>query len=169
MIILDNITYNWKYQSIVLNPSIWHLEAQSGLLNRFKVNHTSSRSTDIISIEPDTLGWFAWGPKSQHESKAPTFETQETIKKLVVIIKVVSWLFDAKQIVGVVLRVGSSFLLDPTLNMNPKPHLKKNVTKLTSMSYLRPVWSGKSQLSCSQRSCLHGLTSSDLGAVWIGP
>jgi hypothetical protein len=28
---------------------------------------------------------------------------------------------------GLVLRVGTNFLLDPTLNISPKPHLQKNV------------------------------------------
>jgi hypothetical protein len=34
---------------------------------------------------------------------------------------------------------------------------------------LGPVWSGKSQLPCSQRLRLHRLTSSNLGRVWTGP
>ena len=54
-----------------------------------------------------------------------TFEPQETIKIWLVIIKVGLWLFYAKIFTGLVLRVGSSFLLDPTLNTPPKPHFQK--------------------------------------------
>ena len=36
---------------------------------------------------------------------------------------------------GVVLRVGSNFLLDPTMDTSPKPHLQKIVAMLASTSY----------------------------------
>ena len=52
--------------------------------------------------------------KSQHGGKVPTFEPQETIKIWLIIFKA-----------GLVLRFGSSFLLDSTLNASPKPHLRK--------------------------------------------
>jgi hypothetical protein len=34
-------------------------------------------------------------------------------------------MFYAKKFAGLVLKVGSTFLLDPTLNTIPKPHLQK--------------------------------------------
>ena len=61
-------------------------------------------------------------PKSQHGGKVPTFEPQEPIK--------VWFMSDLdslmqKRILGLVLQVGSSFLLNPTLNTSPKPHLQE--------------------------------------------
>ena len=65
------------------------------------------------------------GPKPQHGGKVLSFEPQETVKMWLIIIQVRSLLFYAKIITGLVLRVGSSFLLDPILNTSPKPHLRK--------------------------------------------
>ena len=62
--------------------------------------------------------------KSQHGGKVPTFESQETIKIWLIIMKVGSWLFYGQIFLGLVLRVGSSFLLVPTLNTSPKPYLQ---------------------------------------------
>jgi hypothetical protein len=93
-----------------------------------------------------------------------------------VIIKGGSWLFCAKIITILVLRVGSSFLLIPTLNTSPEPYLQKVLPcrHPCHTCDLGPVWSGKSQLPCSQRLRLHRLTSSDLGLrtwdpMWSGP
>ena len=58
---------------------------------------------------------------SQHGGNVSTFEPQKFIKLSLIIIEDGSWLIFA----GLVLRVGSSFLLDPTLNLGPKAHLQK--------------------------------------------
>ena len=74
----------------------------------------------------------------------------------------------ANMLTGIVLRVGSKvvFLLNPTLNTSPEPHLQK-VLLCGHPCHLRKTWdpmqSGKSQLRCSQQLRLHRLTSSDLG------
>ena len=57
---------------------------------------------------------------SQHGGKVPTLDPQETMKIWLIIITVGSLLCYAKIFMGLVLRVGSRFLLDPTLNTNPK-------------------------------------------------
>ena len=119
--------------------------------------------------------------ESQHGGKVPTFEPQETIKIWLSIIKVGSWSFYAKTFTGLVLRVGSSFLFNPPLNTTPKAHLQimSCVAMWASMSYLGlktwdPVWSGKSQLSCSQATKiaqidLKWLGTQDLEPLWTGP
>ena len=55
---------------------------------------------------------------------------------------------------GVVLRVGSSFWLHPTLNTSPKPDLQKMLPcKHPCHTWdLGPVWRGKSRLPSSQRT-----------------
>ena len=63
--------------------------------------------------------------KSWHGCRVPTFEPQEIIKMCTIIIKVGSWLFYEKIFMGLVLRFGSSILLNPTLNTSPEPHLQK--------------------------------------------
>jgi hypothetical protein len=63
--------------------------------------------------------------KSQHGGRVPTCKPQGTTKIWLNIIKVGSWSFYAKIFVGLGLRVGSSFLLDPTCNASPKPRLQK--------------------------------------------
>jgi hypothetical protein len=92
-------------------------------------------------------------------------------------LKVGSWLFYAKIFMGLVLKVGSSFLLDTS----PEPHLQKVLScwhpcHTWSLGLGAPVWSGKSQLPCSQQLILHQLTSNylglgtwDLGPMWTGP
>ena len=102
--------------------------------------------------------------KSQHGGRVLAFEPQETIKIWLIIIKVGSRLFYAEIFAGLVLKVGSNFSLAPTLNTKSQASPPKSVAMSASMSYLRPVWSRKSQIPCSQRLRLHGLTSSsDLG------
>ena len=69
-----------------------------------------------------------------------------------------------------VLRVGYGLLLHPTLNISPSPRLASpHLQKVTPCRHLchdsGPVSSDKSQLPCSQRSRLHGSTSSDSG-LW---
>ena len=63
-------------------------------------------------------------PKSQHGGKAPTFEPQEPIK-----VRFVPDLdsFMQKKFSGLVLRVESSFLLNPTFNASLEPHLYKGL------------------------------------------
>ena len=103
--------------------------------------------------------------KAKHAGKVPTIEPQQTIKARFSSIKIRSCLFYAKKFLGLVLRVGSSFLLNPTLNMRPEPHLQKVLPCRHPCHTwnLGPVWSGKSQLPSSQWLSLQGLTSSKLG------
>jgi hypothetical protein len=63
------------------------------------------------------------------------------------------------------LRFGSSFMLGPTLNTSPMPHLQKvfHVSTRVILGTWDYVWSGRSQLPYSQWLRLHGLTSNDLG------
>ena len=93
--------------------------------------------------------------KFQHGGKVPTFEPQETVR-------VYSWLYYAKEFLGLVVRVGFSFLLNQTLNTSPKSHLQKVLPCRCPCHTWDHVWSGKSQLPCSQQMRLHGLTLSDL-------
>ena len=74
-----------------------------------------------------------------------------------------SWILiiSCRKIARHVWRVGSRFLLDPTLNRSPTL-VSRKCCLVTSLSYFRPLWSGKSQRPCSQWMRLHGLTSSDL-------
>ena len=69
---------------------------------------------------------------------------------------------------GLVLKVGSNFLLNLTLTTCPKPHLQKVLPcrrpcHALGLRTWDHVSSGKSQTPCSQWLKLHGLTSSDLG------
>ena len=67
-----------------------------------------------------------WDLDSVHtRSQVPTCEPQVITKRWLFIIKVGSWLFDAKIFTRFGLRVGSSFLLNPTGNISCKPHLEK--------------------------------------------
>ena len=63
------------------------------------------------------LGLVHMGPH------VPTFEPRENMKIWLIIIEVGSSLFYAQIFAGIVLKVGFSFLLNPTLNTSPKPHL----------------------------------------------
>ena len=62
--------------------------------------------------------------KSQHEGKVPTFEPNKLLNYALYSLKV-DFLFFYANSLGIVLRIGSSFLLDPTLNTSPKPRLQK--------------------------------------------
>ena len=99
--------------------------------------------------------------KSQHGGKVPIFEPQEIIKIWLVIIKGRSWLFYAKNFTRLVLTVGSRFLLDPTLNTSPEPHLQKVLPCGHPCHTWDPMWSGKSQLPCSQQLSNLGLGTWD--------
>ena len=79
------------------------------------------------------------------EAKSQTFETQQTIKIWLIIIKVGSWLLHAELFAGLVLRVGSNFLLEPTFNTSPQFYLQKVLL------------------------CRHPCHTWDLGPVWTGP
>jgi hypothetical protein len=59
------------------------------------------------------------------EAKSQLFNSQKTIKIWLIIIKDGSSLCYAKTFTGLVLRVGSSFMLGPILNTSPEPHLQK--------------------------------------------
>ena len=63
------------------------------------------------------------GVKPQHGGKVPTFEFQDIIPMWLIINKVEYSSFYVKIFSGLVLIVGSSFLLDPILNTNIKPFL----------------------------------------------
>ena len=114
-------------------------------------------------------------PSSTQVSKVPTFELQETINIHKIIIEVgFWWLFYAKIITRMFLRVGFTFLLDSTLDTCPKPHLQEVLScKHPCHTWdLELVWR-KSPLLCSQLLRLHKLTSSDLGLgnwdpMWSG-
>ena len=73
------------------------------------------------------MGRFTWGPKSQVPLilASPNIWRQSPNKPLKIwfaFTKVRSWLFYENLVLGVVLRVGSSFLLDWTLNTSLNPH-----------------------------------------------
>jgi hypothetical protein len=59
------------------------------------------------------------------EAKVPTFEPQDIIKIWLIVIQVEPRLLYTKVFAGLVLRVGSSFLLNPTLDTHLKLHLQK--------------------------------------------
>ena len=59
--------------------------------------------------------------KSPNGGKVPTFEPQEGIKIWLIFVEVGYRLLYAKQFLGLVLRVGFGFLLNPTLNTSPEP------------------------------------------------
>ena len=72
------------------------------------------------------------------------------------------------------LTVGSNFLLNPTRNTSPQPHLQQ-VLPCRQPCHTWDLGLGnpcevviKSQLPCSQRLRLHGLVSSDLGDSRLG-
>ena len=69
--------------------------------------------------------------KSQPGSKVPTFEHEKIIQTIHIqiiqtlnFIKLGFWLIYAQMFASLGLRVGSSFLLDPTLNTSPKTHVQ---------------------------------------------
>jgi hypothetical protein len=70
-----------------------------------------------------------------------------------------------KNIAGLVLRLGSNVLFNPTRDTSPKLHLQKVLTCKHPFHIwdLGSVWSSKSQLPCSKRLRLHELISSGLG------
>jgi len=79
----------------------------------------------------DFKGQFtrAPSPKSQHGGKVRTCGLQGTNQNLVDYHK--SWILITiyeKMFVELGLRVVSSFLLDPTCNTSPKPHLQKELS-----------------------------------------
>jgi hypothetical protein len=77
--------------------------------------------------------------KSQHGCKVPTFEPQDTIEKLLLIINVISWLSCRKIVMGLVLRVGSGKLLDPTLNTSLKARLQSVLSDLRLGTMCEPT------------------------------
>ena len=117
--------------------------------------------------------------KSQHGGKVPTFEPQETIKIKLIIIKLWSWLVNAKtHSRDLCWELGLAFC-STQLSTHVPSLTSQSVAVWGSMSYLGlktwdPMWSGKSQFPCSQQLRLHGLTSRDLGLrtwdhVWTCP
>jgi hypothetical protein len=105
----------------------------------------------------------------QYGGKVPTFEHQGPINNMVHTHSSDIFILHAKTFLGFSLNVGSSFLLDPTPDTSPKPHLQKVMPyrhPYHTWGWLRNgdlAWSGKSQLPCSRRLRLHRLTSSELG------
>ena len=105
-----------------INFQMWHYQIWHTLfMSHFFVE------TDgvMLSRLECTKGRFTWSPKSQHRGKVPTFEPPKTIEIWLTIIKVGFGVFCVKTFVRLVLRVGSSFLLKPTLNTSLKPHFQK--------------------------------------------
>ena len=90
--------------------------------------------------------------KFQHGGKVPTFESQEPMKDMV--------------FVRPRLLYAKIFLLDPTFNTCPESQLQKvmprrHLCHIWGLKSWDHVWSGKSQLPCSQQMRLHGFTSSE--------
>ena len=138
-----------------------------------------SNNTKPLSLGPGASSHGVPSPthvsKSKHGGKVPTIEPQQIIKVWFTSIKIRSWLFHAKKLSGLVLRVGSTFLLGPTLNIHPEPLLQKVLPCRHPCHTwaLGPMWSDKSQIPCSQWLSLHGLTSSKVGLrtwdpLWTG-
>ena len=76
----------------------------------------------------DIKGHVTWGPKSQVPlvlASIGLVSPRETIKIWLDINKSGSWLFRTQILAGVVLKVGSSFLLDPIPNTSPELRLQK--------------------------------------------
>jgi hypothetical protein len=63
--------------------------------------------------------------KAKHAGKVPTIEPQQTLKVWFTSIKIRSWLFYAKNSQDLYWELGLAFLLEPTLNIRPEPHLQK--------------------------------------------
>jgi hypothetical protein len=72
----------------------------------------------VAIIQQGTSVWVGLPILSQHRVKVPTSEPQETMDTW-------SWLFYVKMLTQLVLRVGSSCSLNPTLSTSPKPYLQK--------------------------------------------
>ena len=60
---------------------------------------------------------------SNMEEKSQLLSLKETMEIWLIIMKVISWLIYANQVTWLVLKVGSSFFLNPIPNTIPKPHL----------------------------------------------
>ena len=81
-------------------------------------------STWIPSPKSDSC-WELSCSKSRHGGKAPTFEPQGSIKIWLIIIISPVLIIYVPISAELVLRVGSGFLFDPTLNTSFKPHLQR--------------------------------------------
>ena len=106
----------------------------------------------MILVSYHNLGHVHMGfqvPSATHVSKYQLLSLKEINKIWLIIIKVGSWLFYAKIFAGLGLRVGPSFVLDPTRNASPKLHLQK--------------------LSPCMHPCEHPYHTWDLGPVHTGP
>ena len=128
-------------------------------------------------------GGFTWGLKCQvpfmstspnMDAKSQPLSLKNLFKAWFISIKVRSWLFYANFLWDFLLRVESSFLLDPTLNTSSDPHLQRVLPCRHYCHYLGLgtwdlVWSGKSQLPSSQWLRLQELTSSELGVKTCDP
>ena len=102
----------------------------------------------------------------EHGGKHPPFEPQETIKIWFLSLELYLYQF-IENIIGACVECLVSLT---SLNTSPKPNLKR----CCHTQNLRPMWSGKSQLPCSQPLELHRLTSSELrlrtrDPVWTNP
>ena len=171
--------YNiWNQNAMLLR--IWQLDNMSLSCATkhvgFKVeNDTYFVLTTIIElceVEIGPKGRFTRGPKSQVQrgGKVSTCEPRVITRIWFTIIKVGSWSCHAQIFAGLMLRAGSSFLLNPTRNTSWQASPPKSVAMQASMSWsgLRawdPMWRPKSRLPCSQWLRLHGLTqrTKDLG------
>jgi hypothetical protein len=140
-------------------------------------NHTHLPCADVIKLFFSMLPWYLIGmwvlsptyvSKPQHGGKVPTFEPQESIKIWFTIINIESYYYSIKIFMGLALRVGSSFCSTQLSTQVPSLTSKKcchvNIHVIRETWDLGPVWSGKSQLSHSQRPRLHGL----IDLAWLG-
>jgi hypothetical protein len=84
--------------------------------------YRNARRRKVASHEVPSPGHVS---KSQHGGKVPTFESQFIIKIWLIINEFGPWLIYVKTFTGLVLRVGSNFLHDPTLNTSPKSKVQK--------------------------------------------
>ena len=90
------------WQSLVLFAMTRDLNRQTGEMMRLGLAHMGPKSHSCQQVP-------IW-------TQRPSFELEENIKYMVYMnINVKSWLFYVEKFSGFVFRVGSSFLLDPTL------------------------------------------------------
>ena len=142
---------------------LWSLNwaTHFGSIKHFLLN-TTNHTSSLLRVSSQGVPSPTQFDNFQHGGKVPTFEPQETFKIWLLIINIGSGVIYAKIFAGIVFMIGPCFLLDPTLNTNPKPHFQKVLPSRHPCHTWNSMWSGKSQLACSQSLRLHGLTSSAL-------
>ena len=107
----------------------------------------------------------AHASKSLHGGNVPTFKPPKAIKVWLIVIEVGS-LFYEKNEWNLSWEFGVSFAQpnsQPILNLTFKKRCHLNIHVILGTKNLRLVWSGKSQLPCSQR-----LTNAWIDLKWLG-